>query len=193
MMMMLTVLHWLVDRRAWVLPLLTLVVGIGLGWALHRPPAPAVHEQIEERAVVAQKTASDTTVHAGPEREVIDEKFACPAAPRTSAEIPGQVVLPQLAAAEPQLVERVTTIDRGEVVTEIKAAADTVATEDRHLELTIQPQAAPGWALQVGFEDVLAARTLRLAARRHLFGPLWVELSAMPMQRSLGVAAAVEW
>jgi hypothetical protein len=80
----------------------------------------------------------------------------------------------------------------GPTVIDTHAMLQEQATEDRHLDLTIKPAAA-GWQVQLGVEDVLRARTLRLAGRMRVFGPLWVELSAVPAQRSIGVAAAMEW
>jgi hypothetical protein len=66
-------------------------------------------------------------------------------------------------------------------------------TEDRKVDLTITPAPPKGWALQVGFEDVLGNRVLRAAARRRLLGPVWVEVSAVPARGALGAAVAVEF
>jgi len=153
---------------------------------------PAVHEVVDEHKAAASSSASDTTRRDGPKKTVTLNFDPAPAAPAHKVAIPDLVDPVDVPRGE--RIESVTIEEDAPSTTETKAATESVATEDRHLELTITPPVnKPGWALQLGFEDVLHARSLRLAARRRLFGPVWLELSAVPVSRSLGVAAAVEW
>jgi hypothetical protein len=82
---------------------------------------------------------------------------------------------------------------RHAAVTETSSAEAAQATEQTHLDLTVTPAASPGWAVSVGLEDVLGQRPMRAALRRRLFGPIWVEASAIPSRMQFGAAVAVEW
>lgn len=175
--------------------LVLLLALAGTTWsAFHREPAPAVHEVLDEHKADDKKADTEQHADVGGWTATTYYFGAGDKHPAGSPEGQGTTAS-SVAPAVPDtghLVEMV--VERHDpTVIDTHAITQEHATEDRHLDLTVTPQAAPGWALQVGFEDVLAARTLRLAARRRLFGPLWVELSAMPMQRSLGVAVAVQW
>lgn len=169
-------------------------------------PAAAVHEVLQEHKVDDKK--ADTEQHADVggwtkttyEFAAGESSNAPPTQPdavahgeqrehRLCKPEDGGVAPP--APFPPGLVEMV--VERHDpTVIETHSHDVEQVTSDRRLDLTITPSAAPGWALQVGIEG-LQARTVRVAARRRLFGPLWVELSAVPAQRSIGVAAAVEW
>jgi hypothetical protein len=187
--------HW----RPLALAALCLACFIAGRFSVRPAAAPAVHEVAQEHAAEQQHTETAdradvggwtaTTYYFAPDKAAAPEGAA---GPSVSTAYGGSTTegstMPDVGEIVKMVVER-----HDPTVIESHSHYVEQATEDHHLELTVTPAAAPGWALQLGFEDVLAARTLRLAARRHLFGPLWVELSAVPMQRSLGVAAAVEW
>lgn len=191
--MMLLALRWLVDRRTWVLPLLALVVGVGLGRFSYRAPAPAFHGT--ENYVRTEQKYADTEQKADVGGWTATKYYFSPGTAASPAHVPAApAASSSVAPAVPdtgRLLEVVVERHDPTVIETHSHDMEQVA-EDRHLDLTVAPQSFPGWALQVGVEG-LQARTLRLAARRRLFGPLWVEVSAVPAQRSLGVAASVEW
>lgn len=207
--MIAAVLTWLSAHRSWGGPALALAAGVGIGWLFwHRPPQPAVHqtEDTARKADTAVKqdkdTAKDTQKDAGPTRKVVLEfdPHCPPAAPvRAGDPLPPSII-------------RQTVIETGPVQTVTRSTADVHTeteqhvAEQKHLELTIQPQASR--QVQVGFEDVpgLISRrdltSLRLAGRMRLFDTRWwAELSSEPLHRDeqgawkpkLGLAAAVEF
>lgn len=172
-----------------------LALGVLLGWMLFHPRAPAVHEKIDEHLASAKAkqvdkdTATETTRDAGPTRKVVlDFDPHCPpAAPvRAGEPLPPSVIRQTIIETGPtQVVTRAAT--------EVRATEQVQTTEDRHLDLQIQPPAASRWAVQAGLDDVLHARTLRLAGRMRVVGPFWAELAVSPGTRSVGAALAVEW
>lgn len=172
-----------------------LLLGVLLGWLLFHPRAPAVHEKIDEHLTatkakqVDKDTATETTKDAGPTRKVVlDFDPQCPPASPVRAGDP-----------LPPSILRQTIIETGPTQVVTRAATEVHATElqqveqDRHLELTIQPPVQTRWAVQAGLDDVLGARTLRLAGRMRVVGPFWAELAVSPGTRSVGAALAVEW
>lgn len=151
------------------------VAAAALGWFAHRPAQPAVH--LLEHQHYEDDLAELVQVHKveGPERVV--ERWKVTPGPGCSS------------PAEEH--ERVT--ERGPVVTDSATARAEHQVTDAKLDLTVTPAPRPGWQLQVGLEDVLGPRTLRLAARRRIFGPFWAEAAVQPATRALGVGLAVEW
>jgi uncharacterized membrane protein YccC len=147
-------------------------------------PHPAVHEVASATATIA--TAKATQTHQDAQPVDVDRKVTryAPACPAQAGE-----------PTRPPVVASVTEehVHRGEVVTETSSAEAAQATEQTHLDLTVTPAASPGWAVSVGLEDVLGQRPMRAALRRRLFGPIWVEASAIPSRMQFGAAVAVEW
>lgn len=189
-------------RAHWPL-VASLLLGVAIGWILFHPRPAAVHEKVDDHAqVTAAATVeqredvggwSRTTYEFAPRaREGADADVSGGSDDRDRAG--GGAVVPVLPLGPRQLggLTSIIVERHDPTVIATHSTEQVQATEDRHLDLTVSPPPQPGWAVQVGIEG-LQARTLRLAARRRLFGPLWVELSAVPISRSVGVAAAVEW
>jgi hypothetical protein len=154
----------------WKAMLLAGAFGAVAAWLLKPNPQPAV--SLKEEAHKTSDVTAEVHKEEGPTRTT-ERRFA-----RTC---PGQ----------PAVVVRETITERGPVSTETTRVGH--ATEDRKLDLTITPPARPGWQIQAGLEDVLHEKTLRLAARRRLFGPFWAEVAVQPATRSLGAGLAVEF
>jgi hypothetical protein len=186
-------------RAHWPL-VASLVLGVAIGWILFHPRQAAVHENVDERAQVTTATAVEQREDVGGWSRTTYEMANSAAvqpegAVRYGPSIPPTgTVTSSVAPAVPETGQllRVIVERHDPTVIATHATEQVEAEQDRHLELTVSPPTQPGWAVQVGVEG-LEARTLRLAARRRLFGPFWVELSAVPISRSVGVAAAVEW
>jgi hypothetical protein len=145
-------------------------------------PHPAVHEVASATATIATAKATQTHQDAAPvdvDRKVTRYAPACPARA-------GEPTRPPVVASVTE-----EHVHRGEVVTETRSAEATRATEQTHLDLTVTPAAAPGWAVSVGVDDALGARQLRLALRRRIFGPFAVEVAAVPARGMAGLGAGV--
>jgi hypothetical protein len=172
---------------------------LGLAFVLGRwtAPRPAVHAIESEHRTEAQAAAEDRAAVYGPlDAHIVVGGCATPGqapqpneAPRVRQR-PPQTLPEALADLPPGSVVDLHQDSSMEQTHTVEAQA---STEDRHLDLTVKPQDAPGWAAQVGIEDALGARPVRLALRRRLFGPFWVEVSGIPSRQQLGVAGAVEW
>jgi|GEM_PF-5407581 len=162
------------------LALLLFGVGFYTGHRFARPlppPAPAVAK------IVHDEKASTTTDNKGPTERIVT-KYETRTVQVPVPGPPGPIVYRTVTEQVP--VERIVEREGPERIV-------TQAVVEHASSLTITPPpppAIPGWALQVGFEDVLVSRSLRVAVRRRLFGQLWIEASAVPAQRSLGLAAS---
>ena len=190
-------------RAHWQIFAVAAVFGSGVAAGRYsRPPAPAVHEVLDAHAKVDEAQKLDEHKVEGPETitKTVEEFEVNP--PRGLPSQNGSAVMvltgpdsPRNVPAATVLVKRTVTVtQRGPEVVDIHRAAEQHLVTDQHLDLTITPPAPrPGWAVEVGLEDALGARALRLEVRRHLLGPFWVGLSATPARRSIGIAAAVEW
>lgn len=183
-----------------------LALGLCLGWVLFHPREAAVREKLDEHIAQSDKSEQNTRADVGGwTRETFE--FA-----------PGLLHCPQATASEPHHSDGVTAPLARPLATAVVPGVPTTgqllsliverhdptviavhrtdieqASDERHLDLTIAPPALPRWAVQVGVEDVLGARGLRLAGRMKVFGPFWAEVSAVPASKSLGVGLAVEW
>jgi hypothetical protein len=188
---------------------LALAAAFGAGYRTHarlNPPtvcAPAVAKVEDDHQAKDVDAKKDTLKQEGPKRIVklnFDPAPNRPDEKDAPADLCRPVVVPGLGEVQAppgERLESVTIEDDGASSSETKAATETHATEDRHLDLKITPAAiAPAdqrYALQAGLEDVLHARTLRLAGRLRVVGPLWAELAVTPASRGVGVAASVQW
>lgn len=187
----------------WKPMLIAAAVAGAAGWLAHRPPEPAVHAVSSETTAAATQAKTDQTVQAGPVKVVQTvEEFgdgtgpgATPVVSPAQRESPAgtTAVVPGRPATGRLLRRTITVTEQGPTTTETHVASQATSAAARSLDLTITPQTRPGWALQVGFEDLLGSRYLRAAARRRLLGPVWVEVSAVPARRALGAAVAFEW
>lgn len=159
---------------------------------------PSVHQVATETAKADAKATTDTSSTTQSER-ITDTWFAVgpgfetPVMPdKEEPVVAANFCRPIVVPGEDRII-RQTVTERGPTTTETHAQSEQHQEQASKLELTLQPQGTPGWAVQVGLDDVLAARTLRLAARRRLFGQLWVEVAAVPSGRQLGVGIAYEF
>ena len=178
-------LAWLSAHRRLAAELAALAIAFAGGWWASPSPAPAIAEKLDTHAASDARSAVDTKKTEGP-KAVIRYILR----PGATVYLPGPPGSPLPGPPPTADVAEVDVESDGPVVTESHATAEQHAATDTHLALTIAPTVRPGWELQLGIEDVLAAREVRLAARRRLFGDLWVEVSAKPAQRQIGVAAA---
>lgn len=157
-----------------------LVLGTGIGWRLHVPPAaPAVHlvEATHETAQLAQH------VEEGPSRTTVtDYAPAClgpvqlvPGAVRL---LPGQPVPgPERLVPGPERIVRISVTERGPVVTDTRVASE--AEHRQELGVTPPPPALRlGWAVSAGLQ-LLPDHRLELGLERRLFGPLWARASLL--------------
>lgn len=146
---------WLVEHWRLAAGLVVALALVAFGWWLHKPAAcpscaPAVHavEQVhEQRQVKAQRETEQTQ---GPTRKVVLEfdPHCPPAVAPPAACAPGPVQLPFPGPGSgfylqpmPGLV-RETITESGTRTTETRAATETKAEEDRHVELQVTPAAA---------------------------------------------------
>ena len=199
----------------WKTVAIAAVAGVALGGGVgyFARPQPAVHRELDvhDQAVAAtdrqelkREEASDRewTFYgpgAGAETPVL------PAAPAT----PGARVVASARPARTNPCPVLATLREhvGPITTDLrekKVEAEDHQVRDR---LTITPASRPGWAFQVGTEDLFSlnsvrmAEELRLATRRRLFGPAWAEVSTKPLRRcddrrwcpTAGVALSLEW
>jgi len=177
-------------RAHWPLAL-ALLLGVAIGWALCHSRQPAVHEKADTHASESEQGQKDTREDVGGWTRTTYDFAPATGEPGTSPCRFTSGVAPAAAHTGQPLTSVIVERHDPTVITS-HSTEQVQAQQDQHLDLTVAPEAQPGWALQVGIEG-MQARAVRLAARRRIVGPIWLELSAVPVQRSLGAAVAVEW
>lgn len=167
--------------------------------AFHRDPPAAIQEKASEHHEAAAAAKMDVREDVGgwsvSTFEFAPEKATAPC---------GAVGLPDSSPKAKPAASPDTMIPHGDLVKLIVEKHDPTviashssemvqASDDRNLELKVTPAPAPGWALQVGAEDLFGARAVRVAGRRRLFGGLWVEVSVLPTHGTFGAAVSYEF
>lgn len=174
-------------------------VALGGGVGYFARPQPAVHRELDVHDQAIAATDRQELTQQGPtDREWTfygpgagAETPVLPAAPV----VPGARAVASVRPARTNPCPVVATLREhvGPITTDLrekKVEADDHQVRER---LTITPASRPGWALQVGIDDPIGARDLRLELRRRLFGPFWVGVAAAPMRLKVGASLSVEW
>lgn len=195
--------EWL--RANWPALVLGLAVGASVAWLLRPAPQPAVEAREQRTREAHGQSTTDSHASRGP----VDVKrkwtlYGPQGAPRLPTLPGGSPSAPAKPGAAPCPVVAVLEEEehRGPEATDVHATEQHEAKSDERRELKLTPSIPPAWSLQVGVEDLLGSRDLRVAVRYRLggFGPcvnLWAEGSVKPridrpLDSTVGAALACD-